>query len=95
MTTVLILHVFPADAEQILLNARVVKGTLKSDMKGNIEGRTIEIKNIKAVRGTETGIVRVEQEPREAREGQVAVFLVTGAERSLFEKYRGRPVEFR
>jgi hypothetical protein len=95
MTTLLILYVTAADAGQILLNANVVKGVLRSDMKGNIEGRTIEIKGIKAVRGTETGFVRVEQQPKEAKEGQAVVFLVTGAEQSLFEKYKGRPVEFR
>jgi hypothetical protein len=95
VTTLLVLYVATADAGQILLNARVVRGVLRSDMKGNIEGRTIEIKRINAVRGTETGVVRVEQQPREAKEGQEVVFLVTGAEKWLFEKYRGRPVEFR
>lgn len=95
MTTLLILYVAAADVGQILLNARVVKGILRSDMKGNIEGRTIEIKSIKAVRGTETGLVRVEQQPREAKEGQTVVFIVDGAEKWLFDKYKGRPVEFR
>lgn len=95
MTTLLILYVGVADAGQILLNARIVRGTLRSDMKGNLEGRTIEIRSIKAVRGTETGVVRVERQPKEATEGQEIVFLVTGAEKSLFDKYKGRPIEFR
>nr|MDO8133622.1 hypothetical protein [Candidatus Njordarchaeum guaymaensis] len=58
MTTLLILYVAAAEAGQILLNAKVVKGILRNDMKGIIEGGTIEMKRINAVRGTETSVAR-------------------------------------
>jgi hypothetical protein len=95
VTTLLILYVGAGEGGQVLLNARVVRGTLRDDMKGDLEGRTVVIERIKAVRGTETGVVRIDQHAREAREGQEILFLVTGAEKSLFDKYRGRPIEFR
>ena len=82
------------EPNQTLLNLKILKGVLKTGMKGILNGKSLVIVELISGRGVENNEYRVEKSPKEVREGWMAVALVTGGDQTFFEKNKAIPIEF-